>query len=192
MTESPEGWSPTGLSLPYQTRPEPLERLRSECDRMTVPTGSAACERKVGSWQDRDRDGSWQMYSMCRACGEMRHCRGKERDRVRCFDCFMVDAEAVPMIELNLCTYTSREEALAALEKGREMLRLREQAATEARLATLAETNERKRLEREYRDEEIAYLYHEQGLSLDELAADFELKPGTVKKIVSRPLEIAA
>ena len=108
---------------------------------------------------------------------------------MRCFGCFMADTEAVPLIELELCRYSNREEGLAAIDTGRKMLRLREEEAIEARGAALAETNERKRIEREERDEEIAYLYHEQGLSIEELSAGFDLKPGTIKKIVARPRE---
>jgi len=48
--------------------------------------------RKVGSWHDRDREGSWQMWTACRACDRMAHCHGKERELVRCFDCYMADA----------------------------------------------------------------------------------------------------
>jgi hypothetical protein len=32
----------------------------------------------------------WALYTACSGCGEMRHCRGKTRDRMVCLACFVV------------------------------------------------------------------------------------------------------
>lgn len=34
----------------------------------------------------------WALYTSCSTCGEVRHCRGKFRDRMRCLECFDQDA----------------------------------------------------------------------------------------------------
>jgi len=139
-------------------------------------------ERKLTAWNDPDREGAWRLFTLCRGCAEVKFCRGKERDRVVCRECFLSDATVVPFFELGLWDYSDAAGAKREHARGLALLEERKRQAEENRQHNLEQSRKRRQLEREARDREIALLVSE-GHSYETVAERFGLKPATIAKL---------
>lgn len=138
-------------------------------------------DRKMSRWSDstsRGGEGTWQLYTMCRGCGELRYCHGKERDRVRCFACFLENVQPVPLFELGIWGASGPE----AIALGRKLLADRGKVAKEASLRNLMVAQERQRDEREARAVRIAELLDRDNYTLEMAAEEEGVSLATAKR----------
>lgn len=151
---------------------------------MKLTSDERALQAKEVSWEDTDKGvGRWQLYTICRGCGEMGNVRGKERDRVLCRDCFFGDVRPMALFDVGICGFSNRDESVAYFTEGRirRAEELRRSRADRLRLLSAEKAEVTRK-----RNVEIARLVDEEGYSYEQIAEDFGVTVATAKTLAKR------